>query len=43
MLFLTDLIANMLKQTIASKNSLLETLKLILLSVVNQLLEKSTP
>jgi hypothetical protein len=43
MLFLTDLIANMLKQTIVSKNSLLETLKLILLSVVNQLLEKSTP
>ena len=30
----------MLKQTIASKNSLFETIKLILLSAVNQLLEE---
>jgi hypothetical protein len=31
----------MVKQTIASKNSLFETIKLILLSAVNQLLEES--
>jgi hypothetical protein len=33
----------MLKQTIASKNSLFETLKLFLLYVVNQTLAKLTP